>query len=74
MTPSWSADNRLLVFNSLTKQGRSLCTVDVETGQWQPLIDYGDQNTGLPVFFNDFILFNWDYSGIDNIYAIHQTR
>lgn len=73
MTPSWSADNRLLVFNSLTKQGRSLCTVDVETGQWQPLIDYGDQNTGLPVFFNDFILFNWDYSGIDNIYAIHQT-
>ncbi len=72
MTPSWSSDNHRLVFNSITEQGRSLSIINVESGQWQHLIDYGEKNTGLPVFYKDFVLFNWDYTGIDNIYAVHQ--
>ncbi len=72
MTPAWSADNRWIALNALTQAGRSLGLIDLETGQWQELMANGEENTGLPAFYKDYVLFNWDYSGIDNIYAIHR--
>ena len=72
MTPAWSPDNQHIVLNTLTNAGRSLSLVNLQSGEWQDLIECSARNTSLPVFFNDYVLFNWDYSGIDNIYAIHR--
>jgi len=74
MTPTWSPDGHTIALNALTEAGRSLVLLNLETGQWDELIPSGDQNTGLPVFYQDYVLFNWDYSGIDNIYAIHRQN
>jgi hypothetical protein len=75
MTPRWSNDGRRIVLNRLTARGRSLSIYEIESGSITDLIPYGNDNTGVPVFYGDYVLFNWDYSGIDNIYAIHcQTR
>jgi len=75
MTPRWSEDGQRIVLNRLTAQGRSLSIYEVESGSITDLVPCGNENTAVPVFYGDYVLFNWDYSGIDNIYAIHcRTR
>lgn len=68
--PRWSQDGKQIVFIQLTSEGKSIMAADVASSNIQTLYTAGDENVGHPVLFNDLLLYNSPYSGIDNIYAL----
>jgi hypothetical protein len=69
--PRWSADGQRVVFLSVGKAGKSVCGLDPSRDEWSKLFDFGTENVGHPAFYQDYLLYNSPYNGIDNIYAIH---
>ncbi|MDI6808650.1 MAG: hypothetical protein QME66_06690 [Candidatus Eisenbacteria bacterium] len=70
MSPSWSADGKLIVFTRQKTLGRALSIVDVQTGEIRDAIPYGWEDITFPAFYGKYILYGSAYSGIDNIYAV----
>ncbi len=68
--PRWSYDGKEIVLIQLDSKGKSIIALDVATGAIKNLYEAGDENVGHPVLFNNFLIFNSPYSGIDNIYAL----
>lgn len=68
--PSWSEDGKTIAFTHSNLNGLALSTLNIETGEIKTHIDYCWENIERPVFYKNFLIYNSDYSGIGNIYAI----
>jgi len=70
-TPSWSADNKNIVFlKTHIKNGKALFMVEIESGSMKYITGYCAENILYPVIAGNFIYYDSPFSGIDNIYAI----
>jgi Tol biopolymer transport system component len=72
--PSWSSDGEKLTFLSNKSQKKSVQVIDIETEVETVLITSGTENIGNPGLFGDYLIFQSDYSGIDNIYALNVKK
>ncbi len=70
-TPSWSADGNFIVFTHAKSSGPAISILKVKDKEIFMLKDYSFENIGRPVFYKDYVLFNSNRSGIENIYAIN---
>ncbi|NVO03666.1 MAG: hypothetical protein HXX09_13300 [Bacteroidetes bacterium] len=70
ITPSWSKDDREIVFIALTDLGKSIMTVNLETQIFESIIPPSFDDISTPKFHKNYIVFNASYSGITNIFAI----
>ena len=68
--PRWSNNGDKIVFIKLDQGKKSIVSVDFQSGATETLYEAGDENVGHPVLYNNYLLFNSPYSGIDNIYAV----
>ena len=69
-TPEWSQDGEKIVFMHNSDYGEAMSYLDIKSGKYFELIPHGWERVGSPVFYNDYVIYNSDYSGIGNIYAI----
>ena len=69
--PRWSHDGKQIVFIQLTSEGKEIMAVNVASSAVSMLYKAGDENVGHPLLFNDVLLYNSPFSGIDNIYALN---
>lgn len=68
--PRWSVDGHYILALLVTEKGKTIIQADVETGMVKKLLPFSFENYGNPLQYGDYVLFNADYNGIDNIYAI----
>jgi hypothetical protein len=71
--PSWSDDASKIAAILMTKSGKSMVVIDVASGKISEFLKPGTVEIQNPVFYRNYILYNADYSGVDNIYAIDTT-
>ncbi|MDH5604007.1 MAG: hypothetical protein OEY51_08705, partial [Cyclobacteriaceae bacterium] len=65
-----SSENTILAVRTID-QRKDLVMINVENGAVEELILKTSENIAYPVQAEDFILYNSDISGVENIYAIH---
>lgn len=70
-TPCWSQNDSFVVFTHQGFVGKALSIQSTVNGILQTLIPYGTEDIGQPMFYNNYVVYNSAYSGIDNIYAIN---
>ena len=70
-TPSWSPDSKKIVFTHAKYRGPAVSILDISSGNISKIIDYSFENIGRPVFYQDYILYHSNFSGIENIYAVN---
>ena len=71
LEPSWSPDTQKIVFILLTGQGKSLRIIEPESQHKTTILSPSFREIwGPPLFYQSYLLFSADYSGIENIYAI----
>jgi len=70
MTPSWSPDNRKIVYIRLSQHGKSIEQFHLTTGRLDCILKPSFMEVSNPVYAGQYILFNGSFSGIDNIYAM----
>lgn len=68
-TPSWGNDNKIAVI-LLSKHGKQLSVIDLEAKNLTEIIPFGFEEISFPSFAGNFILYNSDISGIQNVFAI----
>lgn len=69
-TPSWSPDEKYIVFTTSSEDSVTLSLLNVETRKVSKLIISDAENMTKPVFWNDYVLFNSPATGKDDIHAI----
>ncbi|TGE21701.1 hypothetical protein E5K00_15625 [Hymenobacter aquaticus] len=70
LQPRWRADGRSIVVVTLQAGGKTIETIDTETGQHQALLPVSNVNLSHPQPWGDYVLCNSPQSGIDNLYAL----
>lgn len=68
--PRWSHDGKQIVFIQLNNNGKSIMALEVASGLIKSLYSAGNENVGHPVLFDNYLIYNSAFSGIDNIYAL----
>jgi Tol biopolymer transport system component len=68
--PSWSEDDSKIVLCNASLIGQAMSIFDMKTEKFTEIIPYSYENFSRPVYYNNYILYNSEYSGIGNIYAI----
>jgi hypothetical protein len=78
LQPRWRADNRSVVVVTLKPGGKTIESIDTETGQHQTLVPVSNTNLSHPQPWGDYVFYNSPQSGIDNVLALDtrsgQTR
>jgi Tol biopolymer transport system component len=73
--PQWSPDGKRLVYTKQKYSGKALAMYEPLENKEVVLIPEGTENINNPVFYQNYIIYESAYSGIDNIYAIDiQTK
>jgi hypothetical protein len=70
-TPHWINNGKALVMTMISGKGKSIVTVDLHTKTMQTIFGPTHTNISKPIGWKEYILFRADYSGVDNIYAVH---
>ncbi|TGE17789.1 TolB-like translocation protein [Hymenobacter elongatus] len=70
LQPRWQADQRTIVVVTLKTGGKTIETIDTETGQHRALLPVSNTNLSHPQPWGDYVLYNSPQSGIDNVYAV----
>jgi hypothetical protein len=68
--PRWSDDGKRIVVCKTTPQGKTISIIDFATGHEEDVLPISNENTGHPVLFGKYLLFNSPVTGIDNIHAL----
>jgi len=68
--PAWSADDKYITYCNLGETGQALSYINTNTGEVKEVLTYSWENFSNPIFWNNFIIYNSDYSGVGNIYAV----
>ncbi len=69
-TPAWSEDGSRIVFTRQKHNRRALSIIDLESCEQWDVIRAGTEDVTFPVFWNEYVLYDSPWSGIDNIYAV----
>jgi hypothetical protein len=69
-TPVWSGDGQRIAFTHSGLKGLAVSVYEIDADSIIRILDYGPENIGMPVFYNDYLVYNSPYSGIGNIYAV----
>ncbi len=72
-SPSWSADNKQLVFTKHHRDGQNICILNIDNESFTEITKTSWEDIAKPVFYNNYILYNSSYSGIGNLFAIDLT-
>jgi hypothetical protein len=67
--PEWIDEHTILVL-VIDDQGKSIRTIDIETGTWTTLLPPGYDDIRNVIAHPSYVLFHATYSGIDNIFAL----
>ncbi|MCF6243200.1 MAG: hypothetical protein L3J74_17915 [Bacteroidales bacterium] len=70
-TPSWSSDGNFVVFTHAKYKGPAISILKLKDKEIFNIKAYSFENIGRPVFYKDYVLYNSNRSGIENIYAIN---
>ncbi|MCB2406831.1 hypothetical protein [Hymenobacter lucidus] len=70
LQPRWRADNRAVVVVKLVPGGKTIESIDTESGQHQLLVPVSNTNLSHPQPWGDYVFYNSPQSGIDNVYAV----
>ncbi|NVO19335.1 MAG: hypothetical protein HXX13_06525 [Bacteroidetes bacterium] len=70
LTPSWSADGKMIVYMILNKNGKSIWSSDLDFSHARQLMAPTFSEISNPKFVGKYVFFNGGFSGIDNIYAL----
>ncbi|OIO99480.1 MAG: hypothetical protein AUJ97_08795 [Bacteroidetes bacterium CG2_30_32_10] len=70
VTPLWNNDDNKIVFIEVSNEGKRIVTYNTITNQFTTITPYSYEEISMPKFYENFIIYNAAYSGIDNIYAI----
>jgi hypothetical protein len=72
--PAISPDGNEIAFSSLADKGNALLIFNLNTKKIKILAGYThDERFRSPVFYGKYLIYDSDYSGIDNIYAVDIT-
>lgn len=69
-TPEWNANGDKLCFVTLSSQGKSIATLDLNQKRIEQLTLPTFANLRNPAWTNQGIIFSCDFSGVDNLYRI----
>ena len=69
--PAWSSDGKKVTFLSNVSGKKSVQVINVASEEETSLIPAGVENIGNPWMHNEYLFYQSDYSGIDNIYALN---
>lgn len=69
--PAWNSTDDAVYATAVTPEGKMIIRYHIPSRQWDTILPPGRNNISRPVMYNDHLFFRADYSGIDNIYAIH---
>lgn len=72
-TPVWSADGKHIAYTASGLKGSSLITVNYKSGLTDTLISESNEIFDRPVFYKNYLLYNSNFDGIGNIYAVHRN-
>jgi WD40-like Beta Propeller Repeat len=67
--PRFSDDGKQLVVLKTSAKGKTVCALNVDTGEESNLFAFSEENMGHPIIKNNRLYFNSPASGIDNIYC-----
>lgn len=70
LTPSWSGEDHVIVVKTKDQQN-SILRINVATSKAEILLPYTYEHRSYPRIYEDYLLYNSSYNGIDNIYAMH---
>lgn len=63
----WSENGALIVSLKTTSEGKSVVTIDPNTGEEKEILSAGKRNIGYPLLTDRYLVYNAPYNGIDNI-------
>lgn len=70
MIPIWTQDGKSIIYLQTSEKGESMEILNIEKGTTKNLIEPQWMKFDKPVSTNEYVFFNYDYSGITNIYAL----
>ena len=71
MLPVWTQDSKSIIYLQTTPEGESMKMLNIKTAEISTLIEPQWTKFDKPTTTNDYVFFNYDYSGITNIYALN---
>ena len=71
LTPRWSEEGKHIVVVKSVQRKATIALIDIATGTTQDLLPYTTEHLGCPMLQGQYVFYNGNHSGIDNIYAIH---
>ena len=69
--PAWSSDGQKITFLSNASEKKSVQMIEVKSEKETVLMPPNTENIGNPSMVNEYLFYQSDYSGIDNIYALN---
>ncbi|MCK4888334.1 MAG: hypothetical protein KAS97_00300, partial [Candidatus Aminicenantes bacterium] len=70
LTPSWDEKGDKITLIRMENGRKAISLFDMNEKTFTDVSPLSNFSLSTPVFFNEFIIFNSSYSGIDNIYAV----
>jgi len=70
MFPSWSRDGGMIVFTSQNFDGRAIYIYEINKRIFLKIKSETWEDVSHPIFYNNFIIYESPYQGIDNLLAI----
>ncbi|MBN2281927.1 MAG: PD40 domain-containing protein [Candidatus Marinimicrobia bacterium] len=71
--PTWSSDDQQLVFTSTGYKGRAINELNLDNHIFTQLTNYTHEDLFRPKYWNNYIIFESGFSGLDNIYALDRN-
>ena len=69
LNPRWSENGEKIVFASHQLNGRSISIINLSNGEITTIIPESREELFKPIYYNNYIIYESPYSGIDNLYA-----
>ncbi len=70
MQPVWTTDDKQIIYLETSDRGEAMILLDLESGRTEYLMEPNWIKFDNPCVFDKYVFFNYDYSGITNIYAL----
>ena len=69
LNPRWSENGEKIVFASHQLNGKSISIINLSNGEIKKIKPESWEELFKPIFYNNYIIYESSYSGIDNLYA-----
>ncbi|HEX8549043.1 MAG TPA: hypothetical protein VF691_18905, partial [Cytophagaceae bacterium] len=72
INPVWSEADRSIICVSLGEKGKSLLSINYDSGKIDTLIEYSFRDISQPAIFKNYVVFHGTYNGKDNVFAVNR--